>query len=184
MSEPLDESYLKWLYEQVADPNIQERTFTYWNVLKVLLDKEFVWVPDIVNDENRIADGKALRLEFLEAKHIPVNEVDPSWIELGCSFLELMVVLARRLAFVADGEPHYWFWFHLMANIGLAEFTDHRRLPRRHVDDILNEVIFRNYDPSGLGGFFPLQYPQEDQRTVELWTQLNEYVLEQQELAG
>jgi hypothetical protein len=182
MSAPLDELYLEWLYGEVADPNIQGKTFTYWKVLKVLLDKPFAWVPDIVNDENRIADGKALRLEFFEEKGI--SDPDQDWVELGCSFLELMVGLARRLAFVAGGEPHYWFWFHLMENIGLAEFTDNRRLPKRRVDDVLNEIIFRNYEPSGLGGFFPLQYPREDQRTVELWTQLNEYVLEQQELAG
>jgi hypothetical protein len=39
-------------------------------------------------------------------------------------------------------------------------------------------VIHRYYQPNGHGGFFPLENPQDDQRHVELWYQLNEYVME------
>lgn len=183
MSEPLDELYFKWLYKQVAEPAIQERNLTYWRVLKILFEKEFVWIDDVVNDENRIGDGKALRTEFVESQGWTVSDVDSNWITLGCSMLELMVGLSRRLEFLADGTPHYWFWV-LMENIGLVRFNDQKRLPRRHIDDVLNDIIFRNYGSSGLGGFFPLQYPKEDQRDIELWAQMNEYVLELQERAG
>lgn len=178
MSEPLDELYFQWLYKQVADPDIQDSSLTYWKVLRVLFTKEFVWrVP---NDDNRIQDGKALRLEFLDDQGIP--EVDSNWIELGCSFLELMVGLSRRLSFEADGEPHYWFW-DLMENLGLKGYNDRRRLPRRKIDDDLNRVIFRNYEPNGWGGFFPLKNPAQDQRKRELWYQMSDYILER-ELAG
>lgn len=177
--EPLDDLYLKWLYKQVADPDFEEKELTYWKVLTLLFQKEFVWV--VPNDENRVLDGKALRLEFLDEEGIP--DVDPDWMELGCSVLELMVGLARRLEFEADhGAAHYWFWV-LMENIGLHRYTDRRRLPKRQIDDMLDQLIFRQYAPSGLGGFFPLQEPHEDQREVELWYQLSAYVLER-ELAG
>lgn len=181
-SEPLDELYFKWLYSQVADPEIQEPRLTYWGVLNVLFRKEFVWVDSVVNDENRIKDGRALRIEFVESQGWSVSDVDSEWIGWGCSMLELMVGLARRLEFLAGGTPHYWFWV-MMENIGLSGYNDRRRLPKRHIDDVLNIVIFRNYTASGLGGFFPLQHPGEDQRDIELWEQMNRYVLEQS-LAG
>lgn len=175
MSEPLDELYFTWLYEQVADPEIVDRSLTYWKVLRVLYTKEFVCrVP---NDENRQEDGKALRFEFLLIHEIDVGDVDPDWLELGCSVLELMVGLSRRLEFLADGEPHFWFW-QLMKNLGLSQYNDSRRLPRRRIDDILERLIDRRYESSGLGGLFPLQEPPKDQRKVEIWDQLSAYILE------
>jgi hypothetical protein len=183
MSALLDELYFQWLYGQVADPTIQEENLTYWNVLRILYKTEFVWVDEVVNDENRIGDGKALRTEFVRSQGWNIDDVDSNWIEDGCSMLELMVGLARRLEFLADGTPHYWFWV-LMTNIGLAGYNDKRRIRKDHIDDILNRIIFRNYQASGLGGFFPLQNPGEDQRDIELWAQMNEYVQELQEWAG
>lgn len=170
----LDELYFKWLYRQVADPDIPDGPLTYWRVLKVLFQKEFEAIVEY--DENRIEDGKALRIRFLEDQGLPFDE-DQNWIELGCSMLELMVGLADRLAFEADGTVHYWFW-HLMRNIGLDGYHDRRRLPRAHINNILDDVIYRDYRPNGEGGFFPLQNPREDQRRVELWAQLSAYVLE------
>jgi hypothetical protein len=184
MSEPLDELYFKWLYEQVAVPEYEDRDLTYWKVLRILFTKEFVWVPDFVTDENRIHDGIALRHEFVAA--IGIEDVDPDWMDVGCSMLELMVGLARRLEFQADkGGTHYWFWV-LMENIGLTGYSDDRRFTKRllsRIDDILDGIIYRNYEPSGLGGFFPLINPLHDQRDRELWYQMNDYLLER-ELAG
>jgi hypothetical protein len=178
MSEPLDESYLVWLYRQVADSNAKDPSLTYWNLLRTLFKQEFVWV--VPNDDNRLEDGKDLRLEFLRESHIDHADVDDDWIGLGCSVLELMVGLSRRLAFEADGEPYYWFW-RLMENIGLQRYSDSHRLPIHHIEDVLERVIFRQYNYNGHGGFFPLKFAQEDQRNVELWYQLNAYVLELEE---
>lgn len=177
-SEPLDELYFQWLYEQVADP---EQDLTFWNVLRVLFTTEFVWI--VPNDENRIADGKELRENFIKARRIRLRREDRNWINLGCSMLELMVGLANRLEFLADkGTAHYWFWV-LMGNIGLSEFDDAHEVPEDDVQDVLEMVIQRYYESNGHGGLFPLERPREDQREVELWYQLSEYVTEQ-ELAG
>ncbi|QEQ93922.1 hypothetical protein SEA_KARDASHIAN_57 [Streptomyces phage Kardashian] len=173
---PLDELYLEWLYKQVADP---EQDLTFWKVLTVLFSTEFVWV--VPNDENRIADGKALREDFLRKERIRLRQRDRHWIELGCSMLELIVGLAGRLETEADrGKAHYWFWV-LMENIGLSEehFNDDCDFTEEEVEDVLEMVIQRYYEPDGRGGFFPLRNPIGDQREIELWYQLNEYVLEQ-----
>lgn len=183
LDEPLDERYFKWLYAQVADPKVQEKNLTYWNVLRILFKTEFAWVDEVVNDENRIGDGKALRIEFVRSQGWNIADVDSGWIETGCSMLEVIVGLARRLEFLADGTPHYWFWV-LMSNIGLSGFNDKRHFRKDHIEELLDRVIFRNYQATGLGGFFPLQNPREDQRDIELWAQMNEYVQELQERAG
>lgn len=173
-AKPLDELYFIWLYRQVANPDIAEPSLTYWKLLKELFTKEFVWL--IPNDDNRIEDGKALRIEFIQDEGL--TEVDRDWIELGCSMFELMVGLSRRLAFEAEGEPHFWFWA-MMENLGIHKYSDDRRFARIHINKILDRVIFRTYKENGFGGLFPLKHPEQDQRNVELWYQLSAYVLEQ-----
>lgn len=175
-AKPLDELYLHWLYSLAADPDDTDKAQSYWKLFKQLYTTQFLWL--IPNDDNRLEDGKALRIEFLDSQQIALTKRDDGWIDLGCSVLELMVGLARRLEFEAGGKSHYWFWV-LMENVGLREFNDARRYPRRHIEEVLNGVIFRQYTRHGLGGFFPLQGPCEDQRNVELWYQLSAYVLEQ-----
>jgi hypothetical protein len=175
VNEPLDELYLQWLYRQVADEHAQDPSITFWTLLRQLYTTEFVWFVD--HDDNRLEDGRDLRLEFV--RDTGEHDIDRSWVELGCSFLELMVGLARRLAFEAEsGEPHYWFW-HLMENIELHEFSDDLEpFPHAEVEEIVERVIHRLYGHDGVGGFFPLRRPPNDQRRVELRYQLGYYVLE------
>lgn len=184
MDDPLDRLYLEWLYEKVAVTEYEDRDLTYWKVLQILFMKEFVWV--VANDENRVHDGVALRSEFLDTVAASADtDLDRSdyedWASAGCSMLELMVGLSRRLEFEANkGKAHYWFWV-LMENIGLSGFSDHKRFTKRlinRIDDILDEVIHRNYEPSGLGGFFPMEDTHWDQRKRELWYQMSEYLWE------
>lgn len=177
MKKPLDELYFTWLYGQVGDVEIKNPSRTYWKMLKHLYTKEFVWI--IPNDDNRIEDGRDLRQEFVD--DLRLRHIDQDWMGLPCSVLELMIVLSRRLAFEAEGEPCDWFW-ELIHNLGLDKYNDAIRLPESDVEDdieeTLDQVIFRVYDRRGRGGFFPLRRGCPDQRDVELWYQLSAYVLE------
>jgi hypothetical protein len=173
-NQPLDERYFVWLVSRVADPNIDSPELTYWKLLRLLFTKEFTW--SIQMDENRAEDGKQLREEFM--RDLYLDEVDENWMDLGCSMLELMIGLSRRLAWEADGEAHFWFW-KLVENLGLHQYSDDRRLMRTRINAVLDSVIDRTYAPNGEGGLFPLRNPKKDQRQVELWYQLSEYVLEQ-----
>ena len=176
MNEPLDELYFQRLYELVANPKTRNPSKTYWKLLGQLFRKEFVWF--IPNDDNRIADGLELRDEFLAYEGI--DDVDPAWMNLGCSFLELLIGLSRRLSFFAEGEPDSWFWT-LIENLGLEKFNDHYGVPTDVVDETLDRVIFRTYDARGRGGLFPLERAPKDQRQVELWYQMHTYIMEQDE---
>ena len=92
--------------------------------------------------------------------------------------LEMLIGLSRRLSFETDREPREWFW-HLLQVLHLDQYDDSRRIPEEEVDAILERVIWRTYGHNGDGGLFPLQNPSQDQRNVEIWYQLNEYLLEQ-----
>lgn len=173
MNQPLDDSYLEWLYCQVGNGKLKNPRRTHWTLLRQLYGTEFVWL--IPNDDNRVADGIELRYEFVHDYEI----VDPPehWMVLGCSFLEMLVALSRRFAFEADGEPADWFW-HMMDNLGLRQFNDSTKFNPAQVDAILKRVIWRQYDEDGRGGLFPLRDPKRNQRDVEIWYQLGEYILE------
>ena len=170
---PLDELYFTWLYSQVGDEHETNPSKTYWRLLKLLHAKEFTWF--IAHDENRAADGLELRNEFIHAEGLIVHVQD--WLDLGCSMLELLIALSRRLAFEAEGLPLDWFW-HLIRNLGLEKCTDRSRFTLISVNNALERVISRSYDSKGTGGLFPLKETTENQQRVELWYQLNAYLLE------
>lgn len=172
MNKPLDELYLNWLYGQIADPDERRPSRKFWRLARHLYTKEFVWF--VPNDDNRADDGLYIREEFIE--ELGLSDVDPDWMKLGCSMLELLIALSRRLSFQGDGDPRDWFW-HLIDNLGLR-FDDRRRLPFDVVEETLDRVIWRTYRRNGEGGLFPLRHPDRDQRDVEIWRQLNSYLLE------
>lgn len=139
--------------------------------------RPFTWF--IHNDDNRVADGKALRIAFLEETGYPFVGPVELWLDLDCSMLEMLLALAQRAAFESDGQPAEWFW-RLMHNLELDKYTDAVYNPSiaEEVDDTLTRLNLRGYDASGTGGLFPLRVAQHDQRTVELWYQLQAYLLE------
>ena len=72
------------------------------------------------------------------------------------------------------------FW-EMIDNLGLigyddASYADVRN--RIRVSDILNNLIRRRYHRNGRGGLFPLKRPSCDQRKVEIWYQMNAYLME------
>jgi hypothetical protein len=173
---PLDELYLRWLYGQVALVDEQDESLTYWTLFRQMFTTKFLWL--VPRDENRLEDGKALRNVFLRDQRIDRRDVDPNWIDIECSFLELVVALANNLEFEAGGTVPYWFW-KLLENIDLRQYHDAvEDYPAEEVEGILYTVMFRQYNRHGEGGLFPLKEPCEDQRGIEIWYQLSAYVLE------
>lgn len=175
MSEHLDERYFTWLYGQVCSVNLRNRARSYRSLMRQFHHTEFVWL--IPNDDNRVEDGRDLRYEFLNSEGI--DRASPEWLARGCSMLEMMIALSRRLAFEDDGEPRVWFW-HLVETLELLEYTDRNYDENiaEIVDEVLERVIYRRYLPNGRGGLFPLKHPDEDQRKVELWYQASSFLLE------
>lgn len=168
----LDDRYLEWLYSQVAEVRVRRSSKTYWRLFQQLYSTEFVW--KVPNDDNRAADGKELRYEWAHEFGI---QPDPEWLALGCSFLELLIALARRLAFETEEDAQFWFW-QLLDNLELLGFNDRSRHTAEEVAARTDCVINRTYDRNGQGGLFPLRDADKDQRKVEIWYQLCAYLLQ------
>lgn len=176
IDEPLDEAYFKWLAVQVVNTRLRNPTTTNWFVLRQLYVTEFVW--RIRNDDNRVEDGKELRLEFLE-QH-PQFDWSSEWTSLGCSFLEMLIALSRRLSFQSElASSAGWFW-HMMDNVNLNIFDYAYERDRMHgfVDQVLQSLNNRTYERNGRGGLFPLHDDSIDQTQIEIWYQMNYYLLE------
>lgn len=174
------DDYFEWLMEIVRPV----RNGKSWLILmKVLGQTDFeVLIP---NDINRCIDGCGLREEFRLSSH---HSSYAGIMGRPCSVLELLLSLARKMDFELS-DPYYTsvdrtgrFFWELLRNLGLDGFDDdaYSRKPGAgsEVKRILRVFMSRDYDECGHGGAFPLTCSRRDQRYVELWRQLSEYLEE------
>lgn len=171
-TEPLEDRYFEWLCSLVGEDTI-ETNKSHIKLLRVLHSVAFEWrVP---NDDNREEDGRALRFEFQESYDLS----EDAWVDMTASMLEMILALARRMAFQQSLETEERFW-HLLKNLGVADITDRNydESMHRHILNSLTKLNNRTYTYYGEGGLFPLRYCRENQQYVELWDQMANYILE------
>lgn len=170
-------TYYIWLCDLI---NINQRNRSYFLLIKELHRKQFTWF--VPNDDNRAFEGKNLRERFCKELNI---EYDYEYFPSTASMLELIIALAYRCEEIMidrrDNMPMVeWFW-KLLSNVELDKFTDEDYYDMNgpaFVDDILTRIIRRTYSRNGGGSLFPLRHPKKDQRKVELWYQMNYYLVE------
>ena len=170
MSEPFEEAYFNWLCAKVRRTSFP----LYLDLLRILYTTEFV--PRVDGDENRAEDGKELREDFVRESGYGWN---PDWDHEECSILELIVAFSVRASFQTGMPSRDWFW-RMIDNLGLGELRQMQATDIRMVRLVLDKFNARSYSYSGHGGLFPLRWPQEDQREVEIWVQFCMYVEEEQ----
>lgn len=170
--------YFIWLCGKV---NVSYKL--YGIIMKLLFDTIFdVKLP---MDTNRFIDGIQLRELFLTENHYLNNTFFENIInDRPCSVLEVLIALAIRCDenIMYDGEigdrSYKWFWI-MIENLGLDildVFIDEEIYSELYLK-VLN-FIDRNYEKNGQGGLFPLKNPKKDQRKVEIWYQMNEFLIE------
>lgn len=170
--------YLGFLYDIVRDSNHED----YRQLLDRLHSIPFVPILDM--DSNRCSDGVGLRLYFCSTYKYDEIEAERS---LGgpCSVLELMVGLAKRMEDDIMWDPDYgdrtsvWFW-QMVDNLGLSGCNDdnYDAETDEKVCYIIDNFIGRRYFKDGYGGLFPLKNAKQDQRKVEIWYQMQAFLLE------
>lgn len=168
----LEAEYFEWLCQQVT-PRRSSRN--YDELFHLLWETPFIaFVP---NDDNRVGDAVELIVEFFHYKGADVEM--EHYAGERCSVLELIISLSRRLAFQAGGEQEEWAW-RLIENLGLDHLSGQiTRNNLRKAQRVLDDFVWRNYEPNGVGGLFPLKNPPDiDQREVEIWYQMHEYIAE------
>jgi len=155
-------AWLRGLVISLAPPYHSPSIFNIaWDIL---------YVPTIPNDQNRSEDGINLRQEYGSVTGNGLPPVGP------CRILEFLIGLAIRLN-AADYDPTMpdrvgpWFWT-LMDNLGIVDGDD------PWIEDSLEKINTRDYSTDGHGGLFPLRRPKENQREVEIWYQMQAYLME------
>ena len=170
--------YFDWLCELI---NLREGV--YDSLIFELYSIDFEWILPL--DSDREYDGMVLRESFYDTrivKHQLKNK--------PCSVLEVLIALAQRFDFILDDEDRgdrtrIWFW-EMIDNLGLKKFnnvyldTPYGRKFKKlnQIRDICDIWMKRKFEYSGYGSPFPLDYPNEDQRKIDLVCQLNQYILE------
>lgn len=164
----MDEEGYKWQLMRLVLPAPNGKTYT--TLLNKLYSMNFI--PKIERDENRATDGLMLREDF-------------EWNgDRPCSVLEMIIALAGRF----DGnsgfdEEHarYNFWI-MVENLGIDIFDDGyvRKNPysQLKIESIIQNFMNRNYRSDGFGGLFPLKKAKYDQRKIEIWDQMQEWLIE------
>lgn len=176
MNEPIEDVYFNWLYTKAVSSPGNTPSTSYRSLMFALHSTEFQWL--VSGDDNRVADGIDLRYEFLAELGVDIDGVDPGWLNLECSVLEMMVAFSRRCAFQTSLDEKDWIWIFL-DNLNLSEISDGSYRSQSHyIYPTLSVFVGREYDRHGRGGLFPMIHSRKDQRNVELWYQFNEYIVE------
>lgn len=176
--EDIRDDYFNWLCNLVDADDPDDG---YLSLMDMMFNMDFdkhtaILIP---NDDNRIIDGLDLREDYFDEMNYPG---DPYKILRGpCSVLEMLVALAYRIADnYISMTAEEWFW-EMLRNLGIADCTDdefHGAGKRAEVRKILRNLRNRKYDRNGLGGLFPVKDAPRDQRKIEIWSQMNQYLIE------
>lgn len=169
MNESLEAMYFDWLYAKVMLSDAPAES--YARLIQTLYETEFIFL--LSGDDNRVEDGFDLRSEFAQNLRFDFH---PQELSSGCSVLEMLVALTVKAEFQTDISTNQWFW-EFITNLELAEYYDDR-FNQSAVELKLNAFVWRTYSPNGVGGLFPLNQPEVDQKEIEIWYQFCAYLIE------
>lgn len=163
--------YMDWLLLRVGF-----KKKGYYLLMKELHNTEFVWV--IGRDKNRAGDGINLRNEFFEGMF---DRSVSDMMGRPCSVLEMLVALAIRIddeytGAPGDPNPEEVFW-EMICNLALHGCTD-KYINYNAVHQVLDTWMHRDFYPNGNCSIFPLKMTDRDQRELEIWSQMQEYLSE------
>lgn len=162
----LNEHYFLWLLQQVEWYEID--AYDYKDLLFKLHNITFTWL--IGFDSNRAAKGISLRYEWNRSFD---GNNEP------CSVLEMLIALARdwehelTYDFKKGDRSAMWFWV-MIENLGLLDGGE--------IEEKVSVWLNREFDKSGNGSPFPLKRPHRDQRKIQIWFQVNDFVMENVEI--
>ena len=169
--------YFQWLCKKIGIPSKR----AYIHLAAELHSLIFQPGNAIATDANRANDGLHLRVQFIERYGMRGSSESRG----PCTMLEFLIGLAGRMAFIMgeEGNPlhtSYYFW-QMIINLRLMKLSDEKFEELNgefFVQEAVDRVLFRTYEADGRGGLFPLKDPKKDQRTVEIWYQMQEWLLE------
>ena len=134
-------------------------------------------------DNNRISDAKSMRDEIV-FNRFKTGRIDASIVEdRYISVLEVLIALARRMEndFLWDPmdeieHTSYYFW-EFLRNLNVEMYTN-ERYNELNARKKIETWVRREYNKDGFGSIFPMKKPRNDMRSIEIWNQLGDYVME------
>lgn len=169
-------AYFDWLCVQVNGGDPKE---SYLKLLRILFNHVFYWRLPL--DADREADGLELRKDFRDdSLHLYLSD---EFYDEPCNVLEVLVALAYRLDGDVLGNDNYiskpsrWFWM-MVENLNIKiddyNFTS---CDRDMIDRRIDLWLSRVFDSDGSGSIFPIPGTKNDQRKLEIWNQMHEYLM-------
>ena len=183
MYERIKTEYLCYLMNRVGLE--AEGPDGYIRLCETLQSIEFC--PIVGMDENRCSECLEIRKDFAQDNDLEGadEELDRIYGDNG-TMMELLTVMAEKIYFEMcdsqlEASTRKWF-LEMLINCGLDRYCTNADFEEEGaeetVTDAIHSVIFRKTGWDGEGGFFPLLYPQADQRNIELMIQMNNYLAE------
>lgn len=165
------DAYFEWLVDQTGCE-------THRELLMLLFHIPFS--ASIPMDENRADDGLYFRTLYGERSDTDIDHLDGR-----CSMLELLMALADRLDGLTsyDHDPAYWFVYFLkqleIYKYDDVTFNDDPYLAGLAIEHRIDIMMDHRYQYDGKGGgLFVMKNPPYDLRTIELWWQMQYWLVE------
>lgn len=174
ITDDVKNDYFNWLYDLVCKARYPKQ-ISYRKLFICLHDIEFRY--SIQKDKNRARDGIDLRYRYALFKG---NRQLEEYLDGPCSVLEMMVALSVRCEETIMDDPNVgdrtsqWFWG-MLVNLGLASMID-ERFNKDYVENRIEILLDRKYEPNGKGGLFLIRNCDKDLRKTEIWYQLCQYL--------
>lgn len=178
----VEELYFNWVCDRVLLNSFTENIYT--NLGLRLYRTEFFYYVHM--DENRVLEALSMR-RLPEVEALLGEEV--SLLHPIPSVLEVLVALAIRWESYISYDPEKGdqvpsHFFEMLNNLNLLNASDgvYCEEMDMYVHTVLQDFMNRHYNYDGTGGgLFPIYDADtrpnfRDQRTRELWMQLNDYV--------
>lgn len=168
--------YFDWLCVQINGEDPEE---SYIQMLWVLFCRAYYWKLSL--DSDREYDGLSLRSDF--AKEADWLDLSDDFYNEPCSVLEMLIAFAGRIDHDVLGEsdipdPRMWFW-RMVSNLGIDISDDYFKgyTTQEMINRAIDIWLSRAFKPDGSGGIFPIPETEKDQRNVEFWGQMHEYLI-------
>lgn len=162
------DDYYMWLLSKVDDGRgVCEM---HSKLLDLLYSTSYEYAFEL--DSNRAAAGTNLRSIYAMENGLYLDDVRSG----ECTVFEMLVALSDKLSFETQILTYEWFW-ELMSNLGLAN-QDDDEYDENYILTKLYVWMNHEYAYDGTGSLFPLKQHDGDCRNMEVWDQMNAYLVE------